>query len=348
MGISTYTLQNVVDATRVFPDLEPVFPVGGFSQEPALTIANHVMQRFLAQNMDWKFNRAIIAPRLTVPLQQDYVTNVTNLGWMEQGWRVDINNTTKPKPIFGMEAVRDLAQTAYQGNPFNLSWIPNSLAIMGTWKALTSYPCGYGQSFTNPSPIQQFIDANGNILFIDSSSLNLSINTPGFGAPDFVAPGAPYGTSGAVQPLLAASSPAGTTVVDGSVTWTVADPNGIAVRLVPLPATSGIAWFVVPVYQKKPPKFISLQALLDPIPDEYYYLFHQGFLARAYQHADKKNANEVYVQWEEALMTALRSADREREDASFYPTQGLTGGNPWRYGMPVGPAWPYDWYGGGY
>jgi len=46
-------------------------------------------------------------------------------------------------------------------------------------------------------------------------------------------------------------------------------------------------------------------------------------------------------------MTALRSADREREDASFYPSQGLTGGAPWNWTMVAGPSWPY-FYGPGW
>jgi hypothetical protein len=345
---STIVLQDVVNYVRTFPDLEPVVTAGGFTQEPALTIANDVMQRFLAQNMDWKFNRANVPSILTVALQQDYVTTVTDLGWLEQGWRLDINNTTHPKPIFMMETVRDLAQTSYQANPFNISWVPNRLAIQGKWKASTAYLCGYGQAATPVSPIQQFIDANGNYLYINSSTLNLNLNTPGYNEAGFVAPTVPYGTSGLVQPVLPINSVAGTTVVDGTVTWTVADPDGIAIRLAPMPATSSLAWLITPVYQKKPPILTSLQNTLTPIPDEFAYLFRQGFLAFVHQHAGTKQAMNAYSQWEEALMIALRSVDREREDASFYPSQGLTGGSPYRYGMPIGPAWPFDLYGAGY
>jgi len=346
---STITLQSIVNYLKTYAELKPVSDAGGFTEDPFLTLANEIMQKFLAQGMNWKFNRGNAQPRLTVPLQQDYVTSITNLSWLEQGWRIDINNSTIPKPIFGMEAVRDLAQTSYQANPFNMSWIPNTLALMGTWQALTAYGCGYGTTPNPSSPIQQFIDANGNILYINSSVLNLSFTSPGIGQTGLVLPGAPpYGTSGAVQPVLPASSAAGATVVDGTVTWTVADPAGVAIRIVPIPSISGLTWLVAPIYQKKPPILTSLQDFIDPVPDEYGYLFRQGCLAKCKEHAGLRNATESYSQWEEALMIALRSADREREEASFYPTQGLTGGNPFRYGMPVGPAWPYDWYGGGY
>lgn len=354
---STQTLLSVVKSMRAYPELVPILgQTSGWTQEPALTIANDVMQKFLSQNFPWKFNRAGQCPFLTVALQQDYVSNLTNLAWLEEGWRLDINNSSNPgspKPIFLMETVRDLAQTSFQANPFNCSWVPNTLAIMGTWMPNMNYSGGYGVAMTPQSPKQQFVDANGNILFINSFNLGLTLDSPGVSGsntPPPTLPGPnPYGTSGSTQPVLPANSAPGTTVQDGTmgvgngpVTWTVADPDGIAFRTAPVPATSGIVWYIYPVYQKKPPILTSLQDLLTPIPDEYLYLFRQGFLSMCYGHAGSPKFKDSYQMWEEALYIALRAADREREDACFYPSEGIMGGSTWKYGFPVGPAWPYD------
>lgn len=346
---STQTVLQIIDPLRTYPELGFLCSGGGFSLQPALSIANRVMQKFLAQTMDWKFNRAIVPTFLTVALQQDYITNVTDLSWLEQGWRLDINNTATPKPYFTMESVRDLMQTSYQSVPFQLSWVPNNLAIMGKWKANTVYACGYGQASTPVSPIQQFTDTNGNILFINSNSLGLSLSSPGFsGTPISTTP--PYGTSGNSQPFAAPAAVAGTTVTDGTVTWTVADPNAIAIRLAPIPATSGLCWLTTAVYQKKPPYLTSLGSKITPIPDEFIYLFQEGFLAFAYEQSPEpgaaRKAPAAYAKWEENLMTALRSADREREAFVMYPSEGITGGAPWSmWPFMVGPAFPY-WPGG--
>lgn len=346
---STLTVQKVGDQFRVYPELIPLLGVPGLTREPAITIANDVMQKMLAQNMDWKWNRAYVPTFLTVALQQDYVTSVTDLGWLEQGWRIDINNSTNngnlaPKPIFTMEAVRDLIQTSSPNNPFNLSFIPNSLAFLGTWTANTAIGCGYGVAQTPISPIQQFMDVNGNILYINSNSLGLGINSPGFtGTPITLPPGNPYGITGGVKPSAPPNSAAGTLVTDNTVTWTVADPNGYAIRLVPLPAQSGLTWLVAPVYQKKPPIISSLTQTIAPIPDEYGYLFRQGFLAMLYDHAGSKKAQDAYMKWEEALFIALKGADREREQAVMYPGESIMGDSGWtKTGLPIGPAWPFS------
>jgi len=138
---------------------------------------------------------------------------------------------------------------------------------------------------------------------------------------------------------------AGLNVVDGTVRWTVANPNAVAMRLAPLPAFSGISWLLVPVYQRKPILFTSLQQLLLPIPDEYGYLIRQGFIAFCKEYAGTRDSRDAYLKWEEMVMNALRSGDREREDKNFYPSEGImSGGNGGLAQLPIGPGWPFSYY----
>lgn len=317
---SSITLQQVVNSARAYAELTPVLGASGWQQEPALTIANDVMQRFLSEPLNWKFNRAAVQPFQTIALQQDYVTGITNMGWLEQGWRIDINNTSNPKPVFSMETVRDLAMTSTQASPFNISWIPNQLAIMGTWQANTAYPTGLGVAYTPVSPIQQFIDTNGNILYV---------TTPG--------------VSGSTAPAADPGSAPGNTVTDNTVTWSVADPNGIAIRLAPIPPFSGLVWQINPIYQMRPPIFTSLQQTISPIPDHYAFMFRQGFMASCYEHANSKEYAGSYAKWEESLILAKRAADRERDDSMLYPSTSIMG-SPSYQPLPIGPAFPFDWY----
>ena len=351
---SSLTIQQLAYQFKADPTFYNILGgAAGYSTEPLLTICNDIMCRILAENMPWKWNRSMVPPFLTVSLQQDYCTQLTDVNWLEDGWRIDINNNCNtptngsgsPKPIFGMEAVRDLSQSAMQQNPFQISWLPVSLATMGVWQKNTAYPCGYGAAQIPSSPIQQFLDANGNILYIDSTTLKLSVNSPGYGTlttnPSLLPP---YGTSGATQPVLPANTVAGTTVADGSVTWTVASPDSIAFRLGACPPFSGLAWLITPVYQRVPPILTSLQSKFSPIPDQLGFLIREGIKALCYEHASSKRADAMYARWQEALMLALRASDRETESYGLTPSESLNGaGSSLGGAIPLGPAFPYTW-----
>lgn len=393
---STIKIGDVVNQLRVYPDVIPVLQSAP-GAEPAITIANDVIQKMLAQSLPWKFNRGNLPPFLTIALQQDYVTQTMDLGWLEQGWRIDINNTSTPQPIFSEETVRDLQATWWQSSPFQVSWIPNSIAIMGKWKASTSYPTGLGAAQTPVSPIQQFIDVNGNILYVTQngisgssqpvlrnnssaviSSASLSSNVAtyntnnnfqvgdnvsvfgvanGGGVLNVVNQSITAVTSSSFSVAVTASNlslqketnaVAGLTVTDNTVVWTVANPGAISIRLAPVPATSGIVWQINPIYQKSPPIKTSLNDTISPIPDAFGYAFRAGFLAMCMMASPiastKREGREAYALWEEGLITALRSADRERDQTGLVPSQGLMGHDP-GWTLPIGPAFPYMPYG---
>lgn len=351
---STYTLQQIITEVRAYPECLPILGASGFTTQPALSIANDVLQRMIAQGLNWRWNRGYINVNsqglggiLTVALQQDYITNYTDVGWLEQAWRIDINNNTNngnraPKPIFAMESVRDLTQTSWQANPYQISYIPNSLAFFGQWEANTVYGCGYGVAQVPITPVQQFVDVNGNMLYIDSTVLNLSINSPGFGGTPIPLPTPnPYGTSGSTQPFAPPNSAPGTQVTDGTVTWSVANPNGYAMRIAPLPAFSSLDWLIIPVYQKKPPIITTLQQIMLPIPDECIYLFRRGFLAACYEHVSSPKAGTAFQQWMLDMTTFLRSGDRERDETTLFPSDSLTGGSMLVWSPQIGPGYPY-------
>lgn len=352
---STKTLQEITNWARTFPECTPILGKSGFSQLPAISFANMTMQKILAQGMNWKWNRQYVPAFLTVALQQDYPTQITDLSYLESCRMIDINNSTNngntaPKPMFSLEVVRDLNLTSTQANPFNICFVPNYLATFGTWSPNTKILSGYGQAMTPIQPIQSFIDANGNILYIDSTVMGLNLQSPGFinGPVPLPTPN-PYGTTGTVEPVLPPAAPAGTTVLDNTVTWTVAPSNGYSIRVSPLPPLSGLCWLIWPVYQKKAPQFTTLQQTLSPIPDEYVYLFESGFLAHCYDHASSPKAQSQYIKWEEQMMTALKAGDREQNNEVMYPSTGLMGGgNQPNWGVAVGPGNPYGYGWAGY
>lgn len=323
MGNSTIPLQTIIDYARTNGELDPIMTAGGFSQVKALAIANDAMNAILSEPFNWKWNRIQCAPFYTISWQQDYATvNVQNIGWLEHGVVVDINNTALPKPIWPIEIVRDLERTSNQlGRPVQACWLPNDQLIQDVWP-------GANQIFTQPlgavttpaNPRINILDTHGNIQILTT-----------------------FGTTGSVTPSWPSTGAAtGTTTNDGSCVWTVANPKGQGFRLGTLPAQAGNVWQVALIGQGKPPRFTSLGQTLDPVPDDMENYLRQAFVAFSYNHATdpqvKAKFPNQYNLWKKSIAEARGQSDRERDAAGFYPDRGIMDNGA---AQEIGPAWPY-------
>ena len=138
-GNSTIQLQEVVDDASTLGDVAPALATGGVSMQPALSIANDVMQAIInggpvGQPYNWKWNRYNLPVFYTNSLQQDYfIPGLVNLGWLESAWAVNINQTSVPKQNFPLEVDKDLLLT-YQSGTYmaKISWLPNRNRDMGS------------------------------------------------------------------------------------------------------------------------------------------------------------------------------------------------------------------------
>jgi hypothetical protein len=220
---------------------------------------------------------------------------------------------------------------------FTANWLPNSSLYYGTWGASNSGNATLGNNpgpnvvITNPlgqnsmpnNPVLQVRDPNGNLQVVTT-----------------------YGTCGSGTPSWpVASSPAGTTTTDGTVTWTVVDPTGQGIRVDPVPSQSGVVWQFNLIGQVKPLRFTTLDQTLDPIPDEFEPHFRALFIAQCYRYSPEAKIRAKFpLEWQmakESLQLARSKSDRERDEVGFVPAQGImTGGlgSGW-----MGGAWPYNY-----
>jgi hypothetical protein len=336
---SSVTLQSVVDYARTMPELNPVLAVGGFSQQPALTIATDTMIAMLSPSMNFKFNRSIVEPFYTNSWQQDYaVPGVVSLGWIEHAYMVDINNTAYPPPIWPLEVVRDLERTSWQiGRIGQVAWLPNDQLVYAAWTANSTYTKIIGTPANPGTPLTQIVDPNGNLWSV-SNNLTTTVTT---GTVQPTWPANP------IYPTYANPGILATTVTDGTVVWEAINPKGQGFRVGPLPPQSGLYYQVNPVAQNRPPAFTSMTQVINPIPDDYASYFRQGFIAHSYRHSTDKNVRakfkDEFALWMESMHECAAKSMREKEDAGFYPTESIMSNG---YPVYLGPANPY--YPGGY
>jgi hypothetical protein len=350
MGNSSFTLQNMVDIARTRGDIAPALPTGGSYETVALAAANDAMTAMLAGSskgspFNFKFNRILVPPFFVNSYQQDYASPLVTLGWLESCGAYNTSSTQYPKPFRVLEVRRDVLLTnAQSGNYAKISWMQNDTLTFGVWGQTQALGLtglqnpGPGVTYSNPAgltstpanPITQVADAFGNFWLLTQ-----------------------YGTCGNVNPFLSNLNPVfptfskpstvATTVADGSVVWTALNPKGQGFRINPMPTQTGPVWQVTPIGQGRIAPFTKLSQFLEPIPDDYFSYFKDGFFAQCYRyHPDPKiraKFQDEYKIWMTSLSRAVSQGSREEDDFGFVPGSNImdTG---WAFN-PVNPAMPY-------
>lgn len=351
MGNSSVTLQDLVDDARSNAELAPAIPTGGYSDAPALSIANDVMQNMLAggpmgQPFNWKWNRMLEKSFFINSWQQDYfIANQVNLGWLESCTAVNYSTTQFPKPVRPVECKRDLLITNSQNSTLaKICWMQNDTMLTGTWGQTTQLSStgltnpGPGVVYTNPNnlpampinPTTSVKDAFGNLWTLTTYGTCGNTN--------------PFVTNlNPVYPTLQNPSIVATTATDGGVVWTAVNPKGQGFRLSPIPGQTGPVWLVQPVAQNKVPFITTLGSYLDPVPDDFYTFFKQGFFAQCYRRSpDPKVRAKFEMEWNmwlRALDNAVMLGANQVDDWGFVPQTNImdTG-----YSFnPITPAQPY-------
>jgi hypothetical protein len=349
---STTTLAKIVQFAKTFPDLAPIVqtPAGGLTNEPALTISSDCMIELISQAANWKWNRFILPVFYTNGFQQDYaIPGIVNLGWIEHGELIDINNTAIPKPVWPLEVVRDLPFTSAQyGRPGQICWLPNDQLYYATWGAANTGNASIGLNpganmvigpllgvYAAPiNPILQVQDAFGNLWVVTT-----------------------FGTTGGSNPFASNLNPvfpttqnptaAATTVTDGTVVWTAINPKGMGIRVNPIPPQTGVVYqfYLAAQYRAfafSNGPFTALSQTIEPVPDDFAKYFRDGFVAMAYAHSQDPRVRgkyqDMYQNWLKSIVNARQQMDRERENSGFYAATVVQGYPGQIY---VGPANPF-------
>lgn len=332
--VSTWTAQRLIDYARVFPWTTPAVGVAGYNAEPAVSFLDDIVKKIIAESNPWKWNAQKFPQILTQPYQQDYPTSVSQakLGWLQSGILVDINNPNQSRAVLPFQAVQNLLPTFITARPQKGCWITNGIARTATWGGNGPFDPGPNTLYTNPlvldgggpgnNPWTALTDPNGNIQVLTT-----------------------YGVTGGSQPSWPGpNAGVGTTTNDGSVVWTVQDPNGVALRIDALATFNSPVWAIFMLYQMKPPNITALNQNIFPIPDDLSYLVKAGFLAYCMKQAKPEEFAVSYAEWLADIQKALGSSDREATEFGFYPAQPIQGGGSEgtgvsTYGYPGWPGW---------
>lgn len=312
--------------------------VAGSGLEPALTVANDTMIAMVAEVFNWKWNRFKLPVFYTNGWQQDYALNVINLGWLEHGVIVDINNTSQPKPVWPLEIVKDLEMTSAQyGQPGQVCWLPNDQLNYATWGAPnigtgSAAPSNPQPNQTLQTPLGVLNAPNNPWLQVQDTFGNLWVVTT-------------FGTTGSTNPFLTNLNPVfptqqnptqtATTVNDGTVIWTAVNPKAAGIRCNPIPSQLSVVYQFNLIGQFRAFSFTNgpftqFSQTIEPVPDDFAKYFRDGFVAMLYAHAEDPKtlakADRMYARWMESMLAAKKQGDRERDNFGFYPSTAILNG----------------------
>jgi hypothetical protein len=329
MGNSTVKLQAVIDTTAAQNVPNPVKNAAGYGVQLALDLANDVVGDLITQRFNWKWNSGNAPAFYTNSWQQDYPQlGNTNIAWLEDSDRIDINNTSRPKPIRQLTCRRQISRTSFGTGPISdICWMYNADMQFGEWPGagVTFYPL-IGTTPSAQNPIMSMIDENGNLLIVTG-----------------------FGTTGNAAPFVDRDSEEGTTVADGSVTWTVVAPTSKGFRVYSLPNATGPVYKVVPKFQNTPPRFTiangGLNQLLDPIPDDYerYFrtLYRSYCLKASANPADRKQYEDEIRDYLMALENSMKQGNNELDAYALIPGSQVVENIFPHLRNPQDPSQPY-------
>lgn len=322
---STITMQQIVNLAATHVELIPLTGVGGFTNEPALSLCNDTLQELLSAPQDFKFNRAVMNVFATSPNRQDYLFAGATFFCPASSFSagLDLASNNALTIVSTTVTIKTLEQ--YNGSIGDICY------ILGTGSS-------YDTTFTSNGIQTSFTGVQYTITNI--SGLTITATVSG---------GSPSGTSGAAgitdfswavecsiqasqtnQPILPTRHPEVVRMlpVDSTATTpskvAVINDNGagiLTIRYWHVPST--VQWLGTIIYQKQPPLSTSLSSTWAPFPDHLSFVYRQMFFARCYRFLNSPRAEAEYQKAQEAIAKVLSGSDREMQDRHLVPETGL-------------------------
>lgn len=346
---SNLTLTAVANFCSTHADLLPLTGVGGYTEEPFLSIASDAMAEIINDTQDWKWNSlelfdvvTTFQPLITSMNKQDYlfagasafVLQVSNgaASVVSSGAAIDLEANGGVVVSGGVVTVKTLEPHRFAiGNVVNLTGL-----VFATGTA-----ANYNSLFTDSGSTSTW--ATGyTITAVTAKSFSFAAVT---GQNNSDAGGAPgisdYGwLSGCtMMELNNNSSPPNwkpVKAVQSLPKWSrVSDPAQVAVvedygtgvlRLRFHQIPGGVVWAVNLTYQKAAPLFTTMQyTTWAPIPDKFSDLIRQAVLYRMYRYLNPNSqATTTECQKFKAVLAKSKGAnDAEESNVYLQPEEGL-------------------------
>ncbi len=340
MSASTITLQQTLNFASTHADLLPLSNVGGFSNEPGLTICNDAISDIIADPNDWTWNRVEMPLLMTCPNKQDYLFagavafTLNTAAGPSMGWAIDLASNSGITVTTGVVTVNTLeAHRLAIGQTVYLNGVTMT----------TGTTANYNSTFTDNGSQSQW-NTGWAITAVGPTSFSFAATTGQNNADVGGAPGITnfgYATSATFRELNNNSSPPNqqpcTVYRELPVVSRVANPDKVSViadqgtgvlkiRFHMVPANT--VWETDIVYQAKPPLYTSLSQTWG-IPDNYRSIINQAVLYRMYRYLNSPTAPAEYLKLQQEIAKSHGTDSASPTDVHIQPAEPLMDNSYW-------------------
>lgn len=325
MSNTTITLQNITNLAATHVELAPLSGVGGYPNEPALSLCNDTLTDLMCSPNAWKFNETVANDFMTSVYRQTYrFGGATAFTSAAGGAGIALKTAGTP----GVNRVSNVV-TVTTLDPHNFT-VGDTVYMLGNVDA--AFNSTYSQTPTGSGYSGGWVITATPTTTSFTFTLNGSDTTSG--APGItnwswtehatmreVASNAPVPR---IWQLDAVNNIALSSSVGQPEKITVVQDNGDGTLSIRLDKCCGTTIFAIGlVYQAQPPVKVALTDSWSPFPDQLAHVYRQGFLYRCYRFLNSPRSEAEYKKLQDAIAKALNKDDAEASNQSVYPFESL-------------------------
>lgn len=327
----TNTLQSVVNFASSHVELMPLAGVGGFNNEPALSLCNDTTAEILSFPNAWKFNRASLP--MFVPAMNRQDSKFAGAVAFTQSSSGNLGGAG-----IALKSASGITSTGFPGTVTVNTLDPHNFNVGDT-----VYLAGVADAVYNSTETitpASSLWSNGFVITAVPSATSFTFaaiagQTITSGAPGVTDFG--WAESASMVNESETSSPRGIKFLEAArklepssrvniptkVMVTDNQDGTLTIRMWEVPGSA--PWGVYVVYQKKPAPYVALTDKWSPIPDELAFVYRQMFLAKAYDYMGSGRAELEQKKADAAILKAMAREDAENDEEYIVPVESLMG-----------------------
>ena len=342
---STVPVQNTLNFCATHADLLPLSGVGGYTNEPALSLVNDTLSDLISDGNDWVFNRVEMPSFFTVANKQDYkfagasvfcitvspTPSTTSVP--SQGWGVDLATNSAITVTGGVVTLNTLETHRF---------VVGAVLYGNNITMTTGTAANYNSTFTDDGTVSQWNNPIGTVTAVTATSVSWTAQTGQNNGDIGGAPGISnfgYATSASMQEVNNNSSPPNkstlyvkrelpvssmVSIIEKVAVMVDYGTGVLQIRMIQVP--SWTVYEVKIVYQAKAPVLTTLVgSTWAPFPDNFSAIYRQALIYRMYRYLNSPAADKEYAKLQEEIKKIHGADEGTNTDVGLIPEEPLMG-----------------------